>query len=1175
MSDYVELACASHFSFLHGASNGVDLLGRAFELGHVGLGIADRNTVAGVVRVWLALKDARNQCHEVLGEPPPDFKLVTGARLIFADGTPDIIAYPETRHGWGRLCRLLSTGNLRADKGDCVLRLEDLLAFHEDLLLIVLPASTRREDEGEERKLEKQTILPDDEHQLSRSAPSSLFVIPAKAGIHQEDSSCGPVDSRLRGNDGGQSDNVIPFPMRPQQDVLARTLTILRAAAPDRVWLGAAMRRTGADHRHVAKLGKLARETQVPLLAINDALYAAPEDRPLQDVLTAIRLGITVREGGKRFEANAERHLKAPAEMVRLFRDYPDAIEETLRFHARIRFDLDDLKYEYPHEPVPDGWEPLAWLKHLVAEAAARKWPDGAPAKLPALLEEEFALIGSRKDLPYYFLTVHDLVRFARSKGILCQGRGSAANSMVCYLLGITSVDPTKHDLLFSRFMSEDRDEPPDIDVDFEHERREEVMQYVYARYGRHRAGIVATVIHYRSRSAVREVGKALGLTEDVTTRLVSTVWGSYASQMEEERFKETGFDLHNPEIERLNHFVAKLLEAPFPRHLSQHVGGYVLTEHRLDETVPIHHAAMENRTFIEWDKDDIDALKLMKVDVLALGMLTCIRKAFDLIRDFDRQGQGQDYTLDNLPKEQGDVYDMLCKGESIGVFQVESRAQMNMLPRLKPRELYDLVVQVAIVRPGPIQGNMVHPYLRRRQKKEAVVFPSPGPQYDPHELEGILGKTLGVPLFQEQAMKLAIVAANFSPSDANKFRRAMATFRNVGTMPQFEEKMVGGMTARGYSEEFARRCFDQIKGFGSYGFPESHALSFAILVYISAFLKRRHPAAFCAALLNSQPMGFYAPAQIVGDARSNKVDVREIDVSYSDWDNKLEPGDSAPAVRLGFRQIDGFKEDWAAEIVKARGTPLSGTAPAQGIEALARAAGLPSRALRMLADADAFRSFGHDRREALWEVRRTPTDALPLFAAADARELGHEEDPQLPAMPLSEHVAADYQTTRLSLKAHPMSFLRPVFAREGVLNAAQVRSAKDGTRARVAGVVLVRQRPGEGKAIFITLEDETGVTNVLLWARDFEKYRRAVMASRLMEVHGIIQHSEEHVVHLMGVHVVDRTAELERLSEDHATRPQICRADVFEHPQLPRHTAPRGSHPRNVRILPPSRDFH
>ncbi len=1192
---YVELAAASNFSFLYGASHGVDLLARALELGHTGLGIADRNTVAGVVRVWKALKDACAGCHETLGIAPPHFKLVTGARLIFADGTPDIIAYPETRHGWGRLCRLLSTGNLRADKGDCVLRLNDLLAYLDDLLLIVLPESTRREDEGVARRDEKQTRLPPDENQLSRTAPLSVFVIPAQAGGHQEVSPCGTVDSGLQpkvevypervpcrqsksGNDGGEKDNIVPFPKRFAPDLLTRTLNILRAAAPGRVWLGAAMRHSGPDNRRVARLAKIARETHVPLIAINDVLYAAPDDRPLQDVLTAIRLGITVRDGGKQFEANAERHLKPPAEMARLFRDHPDAIAQTMRFHDRIRFDLGHLTYEYPHEPVPKGKPPLKWLKQLVGRAAARKWPSGMPANVRAILREEFALIGHprRTDLPYYFLTVHDLVKFARDQKppILCQGRGSAANSMVCYLLGITSVDPARHDLLFSRFMSEDRDEPPDIDVDFEHERREEVMQYVYRRYGRHRAGIVATVIHYRSRSAVREIGKALALTEDITSRLVSTVWGSYSNQMEEARFKETGFALDNPQIERLNHFVAKVLEAPFPRHLSQHVGGYVLTEHRLDETVPIHHAAMKDRTFIEWDKDDIDALKLMKVDVLALGMLTCIRKAFDLIRDFDGQGQGQDYTLDDLPKEQPDVYDMLCEGESIGVFQVESRAQMNMLPRLRPRELYDLVVQVAIVRPGPIQGDMVHPYLRRRQKIERVDFPSPAPPHNPNELRDILGKTLGVPLFQEQAMKLAITAAAFTPGEANQLRRAMATFRNVGTMPKFEEKMVGGMTGRGYSEEFARRCFNQIKGFGSYGFPESHALSFAILVYVSAFLKKRHPAAFCAALLNAQPMGFYAPAQIVGDARANQVDVRAIDVSFSDWDNKLEPGEIAPAVRLGLRQIDGFRQAWADAIMGARGHVFSGPG-AQRIEALARAAKLPSRALQMLADADAFRSYGYDRRAALWEVRRTPGDALPLFAAADARELGAEEDPQLPAMPLSEHVAADYQVTRLSLKAHPMSFLRALFANEGVLSASQVREAKDGTRGKVAGVVLVRQRPGEGKAIFVTLEDETGVANILLWARDFEKYRRAVMAARLMEVRGIIQKSAEGVVHLMGAHVVDRTAELERLSEDHRTRVQLSRADEFEHPQIPRHKVPRGSHPRNVRVLPPSRDFH
>jgi error-prone DNA polymerase len=534
----------------------------------------------------------------------------------------------------------------------------------------------------------------------------------------------------------------------------------------------------------------------------------------------------------------------------------------------------------------------------------------------------------------------------------------------------------------------------------------------------------------------------------------------------------------------------------------------------------------------------------------------------------------GPTYTLATIPSEDAQVYAMLQQGDSIGVFQVESRAQINMLPRLRPKEFYDLVIQVAIVRPGPIQGDMVHPYLRRRQGIEKVDFPSPAPPHDPHELRSILGKTLGVPLFQEQAMKLAIVAAQFSSSEANKLRRAMATFRNVGTIGEFEEKMVGGMTARGYSEDFARRCFNQIKGFGSYGFPESHAVSFALLVYASAYLKRHHPAAFCAALLNSQPMGFYAPAQIVGCARDHGVEIRPIDAAYSDWDNKLELTDGEPAVRLGFRQIDGFREEWGEAIMQAREAPLAGD-PAQKIEALARAANLPSRALRLLADADAFRAFGYDRRQALWEVRRTPTDALPLFAAADARELGQEEDPGLPEMPLSEHVAADYQTMRLSLKAHPMSFLRPLFAAEGVMSSKQVQAAKDGTRAKVAGVVLVRQRPGEGKAIFVTLEDETGITNALLWARDFEKYRRPVMAARLMEVHGVIQKSEEGVVHLMGAHVVDRTAELGRLSEDHPTRTQLSRADVFEHPQPPRDKVPRGSHPRNVRILPASRDFH
>jgi len=1179
MNAYVELVAASNFSFLHGASHGCDLVGEALRLSHEGIGIADRNTVAGVVRAWSALKRARQKA-EIDGVAFPRFKLVTGARLVFADGTPDIVAYPATRHGWGRLCRLLSVGNLRADKGDCVLSFDDLLGHLDDLLLIVLPESTRREGEGVERKEEDQTRLPEDPLPRADGLDARLLEFP-----HESWASRSPLpdlsSTKAEGLDGS---NVVTFPARARP-TLDRTLAILRAAAPDCVWLGAAMYRAGPDRRRLARLRQAAGQASVPLIAINDVIYAKAGDRPLQDVLTCIRLGTNLAEAGRRLEANAERHLKAPAEMARLFRDCPEAIDEALGFHARIAFDLIDLKYEYPHEPVPEGWQPQKWLQHLVVTAARRRWPEGTSRQVRDMLREEFRLIRQR-NYAYYFLTVHDVVKFAREQDppILCQGRGSAANSLVCYLLDVTSIDPAKHNLLFSRFLSEERNEPPDIDVDFEHERREEVMQYIYRRYGRHRAGIVATVIHYRSRSTVREVGKALGLTEDVTSRLVSTVWGSYSTKMEEERFKETGFSPDNPEIARLRHFVAKLLEhedeevAGFPRHLSQHVGGYVLTEHRLDETVPIHHAAMEDRTFIEWDKDDIDALGLMKVDILALGMLTCIRKAFDMLRDYD----GTDYTLKSLPPEQPDVYAMLQAGDSIGVFQVESRAQMNMLPRLKPRIFYDLVVQVAIVRPGPIQGDMVHPYLRRRAGIEQWSFPSPAPPHPPDELHGILGKTLGVPLFQEQAMKLAIIAANFSGAQANRFRRAMATFRNVGTMPQFEQELVGGMVERGYTEEFARRCFDQIKGFGSYGFPESHALSFALLVYASAFLKKRHPAAFCAALLNSQPMGFYAPAQIVGCARKHGVEIRPIDAAHSDWDNKLETGDNGPAVRLGFRQIDGFREEWAQKIMEHRGA-VKGTTPAQRVEALAHAAGLPSRALRQLADADAFRAFGYDRREGLWEVRRTPQDALPLFAAADARELGQEVDPKLPAMPLSEHVAADYQTTRLSLKMHPMAFLRELFDGEGVTKAGDLATLKDGARARVAGVVLVRQRPGTGNAIFVTLEDETGVANLLLWARDFERNRRNVMAARLMVAEGVVQVVDEtldtgekiRVAHLMTARVHDRTAELDRLSEDHETRQPLSRADEFTHPNYrPQGWGGRG-HPRDVRIMPPSRDFH
>jgi len=1112
---YIELACTTAYSFLHGASAPGEMVAQAIALGHAGIGIADRNTVAGVVRAKIAIDSLREA-----GEPvPDDFRLVTGARLVFADGTPDILAYPATRHGWGRLTRLLTTGNRRAKKGECTLYLDDLLAHLDDLLLIALPLD---------------------------EAPSALALL-----------------RRLVG------------------------------AAPDRVWLGAVMGRTGRDARRLVQRQDLARMAGVPLVALNDALYATPQDRPLQDVMTAIRLHTTVQAAGRALAANAERHLKAPAEMAHLFAACSEAVAQTQVVFSRIDFRLEHLRYEYPHEPVPYGWEAQDWLEHLVMEAAHARYGDPLPADVTERLDEEFALI-RRRTYAHYFLTVHDLVRFARKQEppILCQGRGSAANSIVCFLLGVTSVDPSAHKLLFSRFLSDQRGEPPDIDVDFEHERREEVIQYIYKRYGRERAGIAATVIHYRPRSAVREVGKALGLSEDVTARMASTVWGSYHSDHRQGRTAEAGFDPENPQIRRLNDFVQRILN--LPRHLSQHVGGFILTQGRLDELVPIHNAAMDERTFIEWDKDDIDALGLMKVDVLALGMLTCIAKSFQLMRD---HGLG-DHTLDiDLEADDPAVYDMLCAGDSIGVFQVESRAQINMLPRLKPRTLYDLVVQIAIVRPGPIEGDMVHPYLRRRNGEERADLPSPGPAYPQDELREVLDKTFGVPLFQEQAMKLAITAAGFTPDEANGLRRSMATFRNLGTIDTFRDKMIGGMVRRGYERDFAERCYKQIEGFGSYGFPESHAQSFARLVYVSAWLKRHHPAVFTAALLNSQPMGFYAPAQLVRDAIAHGVKVRGVDVNASAWDNGLEPcavgsgpdrhGDAGAgtasigrqnnsphlALRLGFRQIDGFTKAWANTIAATR----AAGGPFTSIEELARRADLPARALHLLADADACTSLGQDRRAALWEVRRMPTEELPLFAAARARELGEEPAVALRPMTLSEHVAADYQTHRLSLKAHPMALLRPFFTAEGVIPCRDLRTAKAGAHVRIGGVVLVRQRPGKGNAIFITLEDEDAVANIVLWARRFERYRRPVMAARLMIVDGEVQRSREGVVHVMASRVIDRSELLTHLSQTHVSTPQLSRADIFLHPQTSRRTprARASSHPRNVRLLPPSRDFH
>ena len=960
----------------------------------------------------------------------------------------------------------------------------------------------------------------------------------------------------------------IAIPPQQADPAFEARLAKLAALWPGRCYLAVSFRHGGRNREQIARLMALGERCGTPGVATNDVLYHIPHRRPLQDVLTCIREGVTIETAGFRLEANAERYIKHPAEMARLFAGHEAALHRTMEITNRCRFSLDELAYHYPDEPVPPGITPQKHLEHLTREGAKARYPGGVPHRVQSAIDKELVLIEAL-DYATYFLTVHDIVAWARSQNILCQGRGSAANSAVCFCLGITSVDPDKSSLLFERFMSKERREPPDIDVDFEHERREEVIQYVYRRYGRHRAALTATVISYRPRSAVREVTKALGLSEDIGAAMAGTVWGSWGREVSDKRIAEAGLDPANPVIRRAIRLTTELIG--FPRHLSQHVGGFVLTQGPLIETVPIGNAAMEDRTFIEWDKDDIDALGIMKVDVLALGMLTCIRKGFDLIALHG----GPRYDLASVPSEDAETYDMLCAADSVGVFQVESRAQMNMLPRLKPRNFYDLVIEVAIVRPGPIQGDMVHPYLRRRNGLEPVVFPSPSPDHGPaDELEQILGRTKGVPLFQEQAMQIAIDAAKFTADEANGLRRAMATFRKVGTIQHYEEKMVNGMVARGYDIDFARRCFDQVKGFGEYGFPESHAASFALLVYVSSWMKCHRPDAFAAAILNSQPMGFYAPAQLVRDAREHDVEVRTVDVNHSDWDCTLEPAKRGPwpcAVRLGMRLVDGLGREDAERLMTARG---------QGYEdpaAIRRRAGLRRAPLEALAAADAFRSAGLDRRQALWSVRGEAKDlALPLFAAADAREQGADAAVQLPDMPRSEHVLQDYQTIRLSLKDHPMRFLRQVYGQMGIRTTQEINHLRNGTRASLAGVVLVRQRPGSAKGVcFITVEDETGVANLVVWPRVMETYRPVVMGARLLLVKGRVQ-SAEGVTHLVAEELIDRTADLTLLSEDasRALDNALAHADEVRRP-VDDHRVPVARHPRQVRIIPKSRDFH
>jgi error-prone DNA polymerase len=1168
---YAELSVTSNFTFLTGASHPEELVERAATLGYRALAITDTNTLAGVVRAHVTAKEA--------GLP-----LAIGCRLVFSDAPP-VLVYPTDRAAYSRLCNLLTLGKRRAPKGECHLALDDLLNNTRGLLALAEP-------------------------------PPVL------------------------------------------DDAYTPTLRLLRDAFADRLSLAASCAYDGTDAPRLAHLAALSSTTRIPLAATNRVLYHEPQRRPLQDVLTCIRLGCTIDEAGFRLQANAERHLKPPDELARLFAPYPRAVARAVETaELAAAFSLDELKYEYPAEPCPEGLSPTDYLASLTWQGAARRYPGGIPAKARESLEYELGLIAEMK-YEAYFLTCEDLVRFARSQGILCQGRGGAANSAVCYCLGITEVDPARHSLLFERFISRARNEPPDIDIDFEHERREEVIQYLYTKYGRDRAALTAEVISYRGRSAVRDVGKAMGLPADCIDALAKNLdrWGERAHDA---RVRELGLNPDDPTMRHVVELTAQLVG--FPRHLSQHVGGFVITRTPLCDLVPIENAAMEDRTVIEWDKDDIDAMGMLKVDCLGLGMLTCIRKAFELLWPLNIRGTGPppgwlrekatDVTApkgrrgvatggvgasptepveqdaqrprpgrgggdshpprdpsdpgllaiaDIMDWEQGDdaVYEMVSHADTVGVFQIESRAQMSMLPRLRPRCFYDLVIEVAIVRPGPIQGGMVHPYLRRREGKDPVVYPKP-------EIEEVLKRTLGVPLFQEQAMRLAIVAAGFTPDQADGLRRAMAAWKRKGdAIYRYGQQLVGGMLKNGYEPEFAERCFEQIKGFSEYGFPESHAASFAILVYVSAWLKRHHAAAFAAALINSQPMGFYQPAQIVRDAKEHAVTVLPIDVNHSAWDCTLEPpasapqheelivsrglneprpfpaapsargaggrwlpdaqrlennpldssfaretserttphnpasqttthwGHSGPALRLGMRLVKGMPETDAIKVSDA----VRSHGPFHTIDSLWRASGVSTRALRCLAQADAFASMNLDRQRALWQVKPLRDDDLPLFDSSDATDESGLD--RLPHIPAEHRVLHDYGSIGLSLKAHPVSFLREHLASLRVLPAADLRDEKrcpSKRRVSVAGVVLCRQRPGTASGVvFITLEDETGIANLIVWRDTFEKYRRVARLSTLLLAHGTIERQGE-VVH---VHV----RELESLDDQAPTLQSVSR---------------------------------
>ena len=1099
---YAELCVTSNFTFLTGASHPEEMITRAAELGLAAIAITDHNSLAGVVRAYSALQELKREAKEAIRirsqhRLDPSSRQETGQSSPI--DRPDTATLPKLIVG----CRLV----LRDSPVDWIALPCDKAAYQRLTRLLTLG----------KRRAEKGTCHIAQADLLASCQGMILIALPQN-GLH----------------------------------AVASHIQQMQRCFPGHVFLGAAPRYDGTDQAYLTACARLALRTSAPMVAVGDVLMHRASRRQLADVLTCMREHITIDQIGTRALPNAERRLKGHADMERVFRDHPAALRRTLDIAARCSFCLSELSYEYPDE-VSEGEAPQARLERLVHEGLKRRYPDGAPQRAHSLMQKELQLV-AELGFSAYFLTVHDIVQFARERGILCQGRGSAANSILCYLLGITDVSPDQIAMVFERFISKHRGEPPDIDVDFEHERREEIIQWIYQKYGRHRAGLCATVIHFRSRAAIREVGKVMGLSQDVTASLSGQIWGMSTGGADPERIREIGLDPTDRRLAQTIRLIGEIIG--FPRHLSQHVGGFVITKGRLDEVAPIENAAMDDRTIIEWDKDDIDSLGILKVDILGLGMLSCIRKAFALLK----QHEGRDMSIASVPQEDPATYDMLCAADAVGVFQVESRAQMNFLPRMRPRTFYDLVIEVAIVRPGPIQGGMVQPYLKRRQGFERA---------DPFgpELEAVTRRTLGVPLFQEQALQIAIVGAGYTAEEADHLRRSLASFRRMGTIGEHRNKFISGMRRKGYSQDVAERCFGQIEGFADYGFPESHAAAFAMLVYVSAWLKCHHPAVFACALLNAQPMGFYAPAQIVRDAREHRVEVRPICVNASTWDNTLERrADGTLALRLGFRQIKGFKEEDANWIVAARGNGY------RDPESVWLRAGVPPATLERLAEADAFSDMGLTRRDALWQVRAIRGQApLPLFNDPIDGEGIREPQVMLPPMHLGEEVVEDYVSMRLTLRAHPMELLRPTL--HGLTPHDKLATVSPG-QVSVCGLVITRQRPGTASGvIFLTLEDETGVSNIIVWPRTYERFRRIVMGGRLLRVTGHLQR-EGSIVHLIAQKIEDLSPRLSDLNHplDSAITQTTPQTDNAPRPR----PAPRARHPREqAKRLFPSRDFH